>query len=118
MSQIVVDTDVASYLFNWYSLAQRISWVPGDMVLYPCLGPFPAGPPYPCGQGPYMTMNERTYLRYRRSAIARWPESARKRALLAAIDCREGQLDTEDKLRAEAEAGVSGWTWQRAQELP
>jgi hypothetical protein len=23
MSQIVVDTDVASYIFNWHSLAQR-----------------------------------------------------------------------------------------------
>ncbi len=65
-----------------------------------------------------MTMNERTYLRYRRSAIERWPESARKSALLAAIAWREGQLDREDKLRAEAEAGLSGWIWQRAQELP
>ena len=25
MSQIVVDTDVASYIFNWHSLAQRYS---------------------------------------------------------------------------------------------
>ena len=25
MSQIVVDTDVASYVFNWHSLAQRYS---------------------------------------------------------------------------------------------
>jgi predicted nucleic acid-binding protein len=25
MSQIVVDTDVASYIFNWHTLAQRFS---------------------------------------------------------------------------------------------
>ena len=25
MSQIVVDTDVASYVFNWHTLAQRYS---------------------------------------------------------------------------------------------
>jgi predicted nucleic acid-binding protein len=25
MSQIVVDTDVASYIFNWHSVAQRFS---------------------------------------------------------------------------------------------
>ena len=83
------------------------------------LAPFPAGPQYPCGvEGSILTMNERTYLRYRRSAIERWPESARKSTLLAAIASREGQLDLEDKLRAEAEAGVSGGAWQRAQELP
>ncbi len=49
---------------------------------------------------------ERAYLRYRRSAIELWPESARKKSYLDGIAWREEQLDREDVLRRWAVSGT------------